>query len=303
MPQQWRKLGLLFEPDGTQEWMKTHASVPFAIHLKDDEFRILVSGRDAGGRSHTGWFDAEIGDAPKVLAVSSEPLLSPGPPGSFDADGAMVSWVAQSGGSDFYYYIGWNRGTDVPFRNALGVALSCGVGDAVVKRPGPIIDRSIHDPCFTASACVIPGEDKWRMWYLSCVAWETRGGVPTARYHIKYAESRDGISWVRNGVAAIDFADQTESAISRPSVVREHDLWRMWYSHRGDMYAIGYAESADGIVWNRMDDMAGIHASSEGWDSEMIEYPHVFAHRGKLFMLYNGNEFGRSGVGLAVLEK
>ncbi len=282
--------------------MKTHASVPFAMHVKGDEFRILVSGRDSGGRSHTGWFEAEISDAPKILGVALQPVLSPGPPGSFDADGAMLSWVALSRGQDFYYYIGWNRANDVPFRNALGVARSSGNDGAIVKAPGPILDRSIHDPCFTASACVIPGEDKWRMWYLSCVAWETGGSVPVARYHIKYAESGDGISWRRDGIVAIDFADPNETAISRPTVLRERDRWRMWYSYRGDRYTIGYAESVDGIVWNRMDDMAGIRPSREGWDSEMIEYPHVFAHRGKLFMLYNGNEFGKSGVGLAVLE-
>jgi hypothetical protein len=34
----------------------------------------------------------------------------------------------------------------------------------------------------------------------------------------------------------------------------------------------------------------------------MIEYPFVFDHGGARYMLYNGNGYGRSGVGLAVLE-
>ena len=42
--------------------------------------------------------------------------------------------------------------------------------------------------------------------------------------------------------------------------------------------------------------------SAEGWDSEMICYPYVFEHRGRFFMLYNGNGYGKTGFGVAVLE-
>ena len=34
----------------------------------------------------------------------------------------------------------------------------------------------------------------------------------------------------------------------------------------------------------------------------MLCYPHAFELRGKVYLLYNGNEFGRYGFGLAVLE-
>jgi hypothetical protein len=75
----------------------------------------------------------------------------------------------------------------------------------------------------------------------------------------------------------------------------------MWYSHRGPAYRIGYAESADGLAWRRLDHLAGIAPSDAGWDSEMIEYACVFDCQGARFMLYNGNAFGRTGMGLAVL--
>jgi putative glycosyltransferase len=39
-----------------------------------------------------------------------------------------------------------------------------------------------------------------------------------------------------------------------------------------------------------------------GWDSEMIEYPFVFDHAGERYMLYNGNGYGKSGFGLAILN-
>ncbi len=34
----------------------------------------------------------------------------------------------------------------------------------------------------------------------------------------------------------------------------------------------------------------------------MICYPFIFDHKGKRYMLYNGNDYGKTGFGLAVLE-
>jgi hypothetical protein len=76
----------------------------------------------------------------------------------------------------------------------------------------------------------------------------------------------------------------------------------MWFASRGDVYRICYAESIDGRAWERKAVQRGAEPSEEGWDSEMICYPHVFDHGDRRYMLYNGNGYGRTGFGLAVLE-
>jgi hypothetical protein len=76
----------------------------------------------------------------------------------------------------------------------------------------------------------------------------------------------------------------------------------MWFSKRGTSYRIGYAESTDGLDWRRMDSEVGIDVSPSGWDSEMVEYPCVFDAAGRRWMLYNGNGYGRTGIGLAELR-
>jgi hypothetical protein len=48
--------------------------------------------------------------------------------------------------------------------------------------------------------------------------------------------------------------------------------------------------------------LAGIEPSPEGWDGETVEYPWIFDHDGERYMLYNGNRYGLTGFGLAVLE-
>ena len=67
-------------------------------------------------------------------------------------------------------------------------------------------------------------------------------------------------------------------------------------------YGFDYAYSTNMFDWTRDDENVGIELSEEGWDSTMLHYPHVFECDGKVYMLYNGNEFGRYGFGLAELD-
>lgn len=276
--------------------------MPFAEHVAGDIFRIYFSSRDERSRSYTGSLLLDLNNPKQILHLDSEPLLSPGNLGAFDDSGVLASWVVPTAESALMYYVGFNLGVTVPFRNAVGVAKRnhSGAWDRLFE--GPIVDRTKLEPHFCASCCVLQDRGLWRMWYLSCTGWNMTDGKPRHKYHIKYAESNDGIEWKRDGVVAIDFADAGEYAISRPSVLAG-EVWRMWYSYRGDAYKIGYAESEDGQHWVRRDQLAGIEPSAEGWDSEMIEYPFVFEHRGREYMFYNGNGYGKTGFGLAVLVK
>jgi hypothetical protein len=299
----WQKLGLVFCPSGETTWMQSHAAVPIAESLGDNLFKIYFSSRDKFNRSYTGYTVIDIAHPNQILELSTNPVLAPGELGEFDDSGAMATWLTFHQGVKFLYYIGWNLGVTVPFRNSIGLSLSTQDDGFTRYSNGPIVDRSMHEPHFCASCCVLPGEDFWRMWYLSCTGWRMRKGKPEHKYHIKYAESHDGINWQRDGLVAIDFANDQEHAISRPSVIHDNDRWRMWYSFRGQSYRIGYAESENGRQWKRLDTQVGIDVSSAGWDSEMIEYPFVFDHKGQRYMLYNGNGYGKTGFGLAVLEQ
>jgi hypothetical protein len=283
--------------------MVSHAALPFAEPLGDDRVRVYFSSRDRHNRSHTGSLVLDLREPDRILDLSAQPVLSPGELGCFDDSGAMAAWLTSCGERRMLYYIGWNLGVTVPFRNAIGLAISDAGSPFRRYALGPLVDRTLFEPHFVASCCVLRDHEMWRMWYLACVGWELVSGRPRHRYHLRYAESLDGIGWRRDGKVAVDFKDPTEYAISRPSVLRDGQRWRMWYSTRGDRYRIGYAESDDGVRWTRLDDEAGIDVSSTGWDSEMIEYPHVFDHRGQRYMLYNGNEYGRTGFGLAILEE
>lgn len=299
----WTKRGRIFEPAGQARWIGTHAALPVADPIEQG-YRVYFSSRDEHGRSHIGYGHLRMDGAVRGIdRISAEAVLRPGPLGAFDDAGVTSACLVHHAGRALLYYTGWSRGVSVPFYLQIGVAVS--ESDTEFRRLSlaPLLDRSAVDPYLAASPWIIVEGSLWRMWYVSGTGWETMDGQVRHNYHIKYAESRDGLSWTRTGVVCIDYA-AGEFAFGRPCVIfdRERRRYRMWYSVRGDTYRLGYAESDDGLVWDRCDHDAGLWLSPDGWDSEMITYPVVFDDRGTLHMLYNGNGYGRSGIGMATLS-
>jgi len=67
----------------------------------------------------------------------------------------------------------------------------------------------------------------------------------------------------------------------------------------GRGYRLGYAYSTDLANWQRDDATLGLTGTKGDWDADMQCYPHFFVLNGQLLLLYNGNNFGRDGFGLA----
>lgn len=292
--------------------MNHHACVPIADKVDDEVLRIYFGPRDTQGRTTTTFIEVEADNPRNVLYVHDRPVLGLGELGAFDDSGAMPSCVVNHGGRKYLYYIGWNRGVTVPYRNSVGLAVSDD-GGLTFERvfEGPVVDRTREEPYFCASPFVMVDEGVWKLWYASSTGWTVVDGHPEPLYKIKYAESDDGVEWNRDNVTCIEYSFEGE-ANARPCVVKEAGLYRMWYCFRGSRgyrtdksqgYRIGYAESEDGVRWVRKDEEAGIGRSEEGWDSVMMEYPYVYEHAGGKHLLYNGNGFGESGFGYAVLEE
>ena len=308
----WIKRGLIFKPDGRYPWMQHHACVPVADRIDDDRLRIYFGPRDAQGRTRTTFIEVDAADPARVLYVHDRPVLDLGRLGTFDDSGAMPSSIVDHDGRKYLYYIGWNQSVTVSYRNSVGLAISDDGGRTFERRfEGPVVDRSRTEPFFVASPFVMKDGDVWRLWYASSTGWTVVDGKTEPLYQIKYAESSDGIDWQRDNVTCIDYSFEGE-ANARPSVIKEGSLYRMWFCFRGSVnyrsdksqsYRLGYAESRDGIRWQRLDEQVGIERSEEGWDSVMMEYPYVYEHRGTKYMLYNGNGFGESGFGYATLEE
>lgn len=303
----WKKLGQIFCASGQNETMVTGGRTPVPLLIKDDLYRIYFASYDSGGRGRIFSLELDIKHPHEVKSLVTKPIVDIGATGYFDDNGVIPSDVLRVNDQIYLYTIGFSVKNKLIFDAATGLAISNDEGRSFRKLSGPVLDRGVDDPCFAASPTVMHEGNAWRMWYVSCDHWQEMDGGFRHFYNIKHRYSSDGIYWEPRATVCIDYANKDEYAISRPSVIRSPlGGYRMWYSFRAQpsigTYRIGYAESRDGLSWERMDDSVGIDVSTSGWDSEMICYPRVFEHKGRLFMLYNGNGYGKTGFGLAVLE-
>lgn len=298
----WRKLGLLYNPEPHYPWMKTHASNP-VLQLSDDGVgKLYFSSRDENNRAHISAVTVDFNPPFRLISVDDSPVLSPGAVGLFDDSGVSLSCITQFGTETYLYYLGWNLGVTVPWRNSIGAAkLDPASGRFEKVSLAPILDRNPTDPYSLSYPFVFPDGENIHVYYGSNLSW---GPEQTDMAHlIKYAQGHSPTSWEPTGEIAVDFKNDSEYAISRPCVLKDSDCYRMWYSYRGEAYRIGYAESSDAQHWTRFDERAGIEPSPTGWDSEMICYPFVFDYDGNRYLIYNGNRYGVSGIGVAICER
>lgn len=303
----WIKKGKIYNIDNYNDWMVSHACVPTVI-LVNNNIRIFYAPRNSEGKSIPTYIDVSAENPKEIIYIHDQPILELGELGTFDDGGIMPCSIVRLSEKCLYlYYIGWNAGVSVPYRNAIGLAVSNDNGETFQKAFfGAIVDRNMLEPFFTASPFVRYENNRWIMWYASSTGFVVVGDKPEPLYEIKYAHSTDGINWERPNITCIKPFNRYECTV-RPTVVVENDIYKMWYSYRGsfdyrdgkDSYRIGYAESHDGINWNRDDDAAGIEFSEEGWDSTMQTYPSVIEVNGRKFLFYNGNGFGKTGIGYA----
>ena len=309
----WIKKGLIFCADGKLGWSKTHTQAPVAdYHPESSVIKIYYATRDEEGRSLPGCITVDADDPGKIVGISSTPMLQLGERGAFDDCGVMPSCLVHYNGKQYLYYTGWNVRNTITYHLSIGVAVSEDGGKTFRKLfPGPVLERNRLEPHLIGAPFILVEEGIWKIWYLSGTEWRMVQGKPEPRYHIKYAESEDGINWKREGLVAIDYKDENEAGIARVSVLKHQDIYLMWYSYRNFMnyrtdpansYSLGFAESADGKHWERKDGLSGLTRSSDGWDSVMVCYPYVINVKNKIYMFYNGNGFGQSGIGYAVSE-
>lgn len=308
----WLKKGVILNIENYNDWMVSHACVPTAINIDENTTRIFYAPRNEHGRSIPTYFDVDSNNPAKVKYVHDKPILELGQLGTFDDDGIMpCSAVRVSESCIYLYYVGWNPSVSVPYRNAIGLAISNDNGQTFERAfQGAIVERSRHEPFFTASPFVLKENEKWHLWYASSTGFVIANGKPEPLYEIKYAHSINGIDWTRPNITCIPPSKQYECT-ARPTVIKENEIYKMWFTFRGsfdyrdgaESYKIGYAESKDAINWNRNDELSGIKLSDDGWDSKMQTYPSVIEIKSKKYLFYNGNGFGKTGIGLAEWTK
>ena len=282
----WHKGGLIFSLSGR------HAQMPTVEQHDDGTMTVYFSTRDEKNRSLPMCFRTRQDRPGDIIEFRDEPLFRLGIPGTFDDSGVMPSCAV----GNALYYVGWSLRVTVPYFTAIGAAINL-----TRLYNGALLGYGVMEPWGCTTPYVIREHNLWKMWYASYDIWEE--GEPS--YHLRYATSEDGSHWNTHGILWYE----GDKCFCRPSMFRFGGGHKMVYSYRHThgyrtdrtkSYRLGLAASDDMLSWRQED--IGIDVSESGWDSEMIAYGTVYEFDGKVYMLYNGNGFGKSGIGYAILE-
>jgi sucrose-6-phosphate hydrolase SacC (GH32 family) len=316
----WNKLGKIFDPLDFQ-WHENFigfAQSPQTL-VFDDFVRIYFSIRkaDTNGKflSHIQYVDFNKSFT-KVINKSNHEVIALGKLGCFDEHGIFPINVVKHQHKILAYTNGWTRRKSVSVDTGIGYAYSDDNGETFKKiGDGPIMGPSTYEPVLVGDAFVKVFDNTFHMWYLFGLGWKinTDSPIPERTYKIAHATSKDGINWDKEeGIRIISDKLGEDECQALPTVLFFNGKYHMFFCYRSSVdfrknpknsYKIGYAFSEDLKSWTRNDDLAGIITSASGWDSEMQCYPHVFEVDNKIYLLYNGNEFGKHGFGLAVLNE
>lgn len=306
MTKQWKKLGQIYAPKavGRHPKLISHAANPLPVLLDGDVYRVFFSGRDERNRSSVGAVDIDIVQR-KIITDHHLPFFAHGKEGSFFADGVSIGNCYDVNGVRYMLFMGWQAPAGGQWRGDIGRLIVTPEVTLELDSVSPLMGSDATDPISLSYPWVLPRQGNgFDMWYGSTRTWNA--GNDEMLHVIQHASSHDGHLWQRKGLA-VPYTLGLAQAFSRPTVVTEEGgRLEMWFSFRsgtGSKYRIGYAVSRNGQDWILDLDNAGITVSASGWDSEMIEYPFVFDHAGSRYMLYNGNGFGKTGFGLAVLDE
>ena len=310
MKKKWKKLGLLYigVTDTTKGNSHTnlisHAANPLAVFMEGDTYRIFFNGRDAENRSSVGGVDIDILKR-KIVKEYPNPFFSYGYKDSFYADGVSIGNCYEVNGVLYMLFMGWQNPLGSHWRGDIGRLIVNPDFTLQLDSEVPFLSTSTIDPISLSYPWVVKDEfEGYKMWYGSTITWDA--GNSEMLHVLNFASSSDGHNWHRQGLA-IPYEIGKAQVFCRPSVIgNSKEGYQMWFSYRsgtGEKYRIGYAFSQDGVSWKLDLESAGIEISTQGWDSEMIEYPFIFNHKGEYYMLYNGNGYGKTGFGLAILEE
>ena len=317
----WKKHGKIFDP--TQHNLPNNCSqfaqAPQAL-VFDDFVRIYFSTREidqSNGKyiSHIAFVDMQK-DFRHIIRVSEKTVVPLGGLGCFDEHGIFPMSILRRGDAVYGYTCGWNRRVSVSVDTAIGLVISHDNGLTFQRNSdGPVLAASLHEPSLVGDGFVKLIDNLYHMWYIFGVGWKRTSldAMPDRTYKIGHATSNDGIHWCKEEARQI-IADKlgADESQALPTVIQIDQCYHMFFCYRQSVdfrsnrdrgYRIGHAWSDDLSNWSRDDKNPLLDVSFGDWDSDMLCYPHVFECDSRVYLLYNGNEFGRYGFGLAELER
>jgi len=309
----WRNRGNVFdlEMDPVRKLGLSFAQGPQALVMKD-RTRVYFSTRrpDSNGKPISFIKFAEFSpDFTELLNVSQAEVVSNGGLGAFDEHGIFPLNVIPVEDEIRGYSSGWSRRISVDVTMGIGILSSRDDGLSFQRiGSGPAISASPDEPFLIGDPFVLLQDGKFHLWYIYGTDWtRDSGGTPERTYRIGHRESDNGMNWEDKGKSHDLIAPLSpHEAQAMPTVLVSDGKGYLVFCYRETFdfrnggarsYRLGIAASDDLVSWTRLPQFA--EWQGDGWDSQMMCYPNIHVRGDTVFLLYNGNDFGKHGFGLA----
>lgn len=243
--------------------------------IKEEELYVMWYNANNGKTMTVG--RATSPDGINWIRDPPNPVMMPGPH-PYDSKHIFASCVLR----DDQGYRMWYTGTNLD--NVWTICLATSADGLIwakspshpVMQPGPdwCDGTGVGDPC------VIFDEGAYKMWY-TCYN-------RSVSYTIGYATSPDGINWEKhpnNPVLRPAQEGPDSGTVRSPCVIKNGDLYEMWYRGISTDWTVCYATSSDGISWTRYHGNPVLHGEAGGWD-EKIWFPRVILEENRYSMWY-----------------
>jgi hypothetical protein len=300
---EWEKKGLIYCSSGENGWRNNSFLNPAPFLLNEDVIRFYGSFRDESGVGRIGYVDVDSSNPKQIIAVSNEPVLDIGRRGMFDDTGVVPTCILENNNKIYLYYAGYNLGKNVRFLVFTGMAVSFDRGNSFERiQETPVTDRVAGEEFFRVIHSIFYDDNKFKLWYGGGNQFINGKEKTLPVYDIRYSESNSELAFAQKGRTVLSSYGDCHR-VGRPYVFKEEEKYKMYYGYGGEdyPYQLAYAESEDGIDWDKKDINLGL--SNKGWDSEMMAYPAFVRCKGKGYLFYNGNNYGYDGFGYAELKE
>lgn len=297
--QEWERRGLVFAAPGTGT-MRSHAMLPTPLVL-DDRIRVYIAACDEDLRGRIFRVDLDRDDPRRVIEFDRNPVLDLGPTGTFDEHGVNPSQIVVRDGRLLLYYIGWQRiSTAVPYTLFAGLAASDDGGLSFHRSgSGQILHATPEERFFRTAPFVFPARDGWGMLYIGGGEFfDGAAGKRLPTYSLRQTYSADGCCWDAPTSPPLLNQNRARGEIGwgRPVLWQDGDNMTLIISSRTeDGYTLRVAAVAGGTLrWS-----TPLRGVAEEWESAMTGFGSPCRAGDWDYLFYNGNQFGRSGFGVA----
>ena len=294
--------------DRPSEW-KSHMMAPAALPIvSDNEIEVFIGGWNE--RSISSIYSVKINTETLQYVYGTAQLrLAPGKPGNFDENGVFPASIIMDGPKWMLSYTGFQLGHQIPHYNFGGLA-SPNRQNQLLDRlsMAPFLDRADEGLSVRAGLTAVDlGSERKPNWisvYAAGSSFEKINGKLRPNYNI-FRQNCSPYDLTHSGELILSCLE-SEHGVGRPYLQIYGELVLLFYTRRmrNFSYLPGLCVSSDrGSTFKRMDNLLlNLSPRLCEIDDEMQYFPSPLIHDDKLYVFYNGNEFGKKGMGIWIFK-